>query len=403
MTNALFFLFSLISVALLAGFWRLESHQHLKRLRKIPIRIHVNGIRGKSTVTRLIAGVLRAANLNTVGKTTGSAACIIDSNGDDTSIFRRGAPTILEQIDFVKKLPKKLPRVDAIAIECMALKPNYQKVCETRIVQSNIGVLTNVRDDHQDVMGETLEEIAASLMNTCPQNGVLITAEQDPFLLNVIRSIAESNRTKVIVANPNSVSDEEVSHFDYVSFKENIAIGIAIAELLEIPRQIAMSGMITAAPDPGALRIHHREYRGKRITWANLFAVNDSQSVLKAMEPVLKFCTEETEVIGLLNNRSDREDRAIRFADFCSECGLFDRLALTGAFESLLSNRLKSTRHPFDDSKQIKLGEQRKLNLNQMLDRIVEKSESNHLLIVGLVNIHTDQAELLSHYFEKGE
>ena len=38
-------------------------------------------------------------------------------------------------------------------------------------VYVHIGVITNVREDHQDVMGETLPEIAASLAHMCPING----------------------------------------------------------------------------------------------------------------------------------------------------------------------------------------------------------------------------------------
>ena len=39
------------------GVW--ESYWHQRRLASIPIRIHVNGTRGKSGVTRLIAAGLR--------------------------------------------------------------------------------------------------------------------------------------------------------------------------------------------------------------------------------------------------------------------------------------------------------------------------------------------------------
>ena len=48
------------------------------------------------------------------------------------------------------------------------MKPQYQEVSERMIVRSNIGVLTNVREDHQDVMGETLPEIARSLLLDLP-------------------------------------------------------------------------------------------------------------------------------------------------------------------------------------------------------------------------------------------
>ncbi len=43
----------------------------------IPVRVNVNGIRGKSTVTRLITGVIQEAKYKTVGKTTGTSARMI--------------------------------------------------------------------------------------------------------------------------------------------------------------------------------------------------------------------------------------------------------------------------------------------------------------------------------------
>ena len=45
--------------------WWLERRDYERRLSKLKIRIYVNGIRGKSTVTRLIAGVLREAGIQT--------------------------------------------------------------------------------------------------------------------------------------------------------------------------------------------------------------------------------------------------------------------------------------------------------------------------------------------------
>ena len=44
----------------------------------------------------------------------------------------------------------------------MALFPANQIASQELLVKGNINVITNVREDHQDVMGETLEEIAAT-------------------------------------------------------------------------------------------------------------------------------------------------------------------------------------------------------------------------------------------------
>ena len=197
------------------------------------MRIHVNGIRGKSTVSRIIAGVLREAGLCTIGKTTGSAACFVMPDGSDLPIRRRAAPTILEQIEFIKN---RIPDgCQAIVVECMAIRPDYQRICETKIVQSNIGVITNIREDHQDVMGQSLEEIAQALANTCPANGVLITSEQNSHLVNILREEALKRNSRLVQVDPAVVSDDMIGRFPYVAFKENIAIALAVATLLKIP------------------------------------------------------------------------------------------------------------------------------------------------------------------------
>ena len=45
----------------LAGLGVLEDRRHRRHLARIPVRIHVNGTRGKSSVCRLIGAGLRAA------------------------------------------------------------------------------------------------------------------------------------------------------------------------------------------------------------------------------------------------------------------------------------------------------------------------------------------------------
>ena len=47
-----------------------ENRRHLRHLERIPHRVHVNGTRGKSSVTRLIPGATRARGLRARGRTT---------------------------------------------------------------------------------------------------------------------------------------------------------------------------------------------------------------------------------------------------------------------------------------------------------------------------------------------
>ena len=396
-SQVVFFVIAVTAALALLFRWFGESHSHAKRLTMVPHRIHVNGIRGKSTVTRLIAGMLREANMTTVGKSTGSFAAVIGPDGKDHPIQRGGSPTILEQIQVVRDWVT--PFVDAIVMECMAINPRYQRVSEERIIRSTIGVITNVREDHQDVMGETLPEIARSLMNSCPRNGILVTAEQNPEILDIMFYEARRRGTSLIVADPSKVRPEEVAAFDFISFEENIAIVLAIAELLNIPRHVAMAGMVKAPADPGVLRIERYKIGSKNLTWANLFAVNDRESMISAAEKLRPYISDKTTTVGILNNRSDRQRRAIQFADIAVNDLTFDRLVTFGAYEDLVSNVV--VRNGFPKNQLINLGEQRNPTIDEIIEEAVTKMPTDDVLLVGFVNIHTHQAEMMLDYFAR--
>ena len=290
------------------------------------------------------------------------------------------------------------PDVDVLVIECMALKPEYQRVSEQMIVRSNIGVITNVREDHQDVMGETLPEIARSLMSTCPISGTLLTSEQNPEILEIMKTIASANGTQLIVCDPDRVTDEEVEAFNYIAFKENITIALTIADIIGVPRDVAMRGMIDAPPDPGVLRMKELRIGEKRVTWANLFAVNDRESMIAAMEKLDPYRTEDTTVVGILNNRSDRERRAIQFADVAVNDLDFDRLVTFGAYEGLVTDRLKH--NGYDTGNVLNLGDEHHYDRGEIIGQMIHESPGSQILVVGFVNIHTRQAEEMLEYFE---
>jgi poly-gamma-glutamate synthase PgsB/CapB len=384
-----------VCVALLAR-WRAESVAHRRRVDELQWRVHVNGIRGKSTVTRIIAGMMREAGIVTIAKSTGTFAAVINEDGVDEPIERRGPATILEQIEVCEHYLR--PQVQALVMECMALKPEYQEVSERMIVRSNIGVLTNVREDHQDVMGETLPEIARSLLSTCPRNGILVTSEQNPEILEVMREVCAGLGSELLVAAPEVVTDDEINRFDYIAFKENVCIALAIGDLLGIPRDVAMDGMVKADPDPGVLRMKDLAIGDKRVTWANLFAVNDRESMVAAMEKLAPYITDETTTVGILNNRADRERRAIQFADVAAFDLSFQRLVTFGAYEGLVTDRLRQNGYPAEHI--LNLGDEHRPTQEQIIQRMIVDQPTPHVLVVGFVNIHTHQAEEMLEYFE---
>ena len=60
--------------------------------------VYVNGIRGKSTVTRMIDGGLRAGGWKVFCKTTGTVPMVIGVDGTARPLVRRGRANISEQV-----------------------------------------------------------------------------------------------------------------------------------------------------------------------------------------------------------------------------------------------------------------------------------------------------------------
>jgi poly-gamma-glutamate synthase PgsB/CapB len=375
--------------------WWIERRDYERQLSKLKIRIYVNGIRGKSTVTRLIAGVLREAGIQTLAKTTGSAAMVILPNGDEIPIRRRSSATIMELFNIAKHYLEK--ETEAIVFETMALYPANQTASQELLVKGNINVITNVREDHQDVMGESLEEIADTMSLIIPYDGILITAEDRSHLRERLEKNAQARSSHLVYADSAWVSEEDLTGFSYLSFRENISIGLAVAKLLGIPRATAMRGMWNARPDVGVVNIQRTAWNNKEILWIPLFAVNDRESTIISVNALRPYYDENATRIGILNNRYDRADRAMRFANIAAKDLDFEYWITFGAYEAQVTEHMLKCGVSSD--RIINLGFSINPSLDQIFDRVAGLIKGEQGVLIGLVNIHTPQAELLLEYF----
>jgi len=301
----LYVVFSLCCLALLVA-GALEQRNHDRNLSRIPNRVLVNGIRGKSSITRLCAGALRGGGQVVVAKTTGTAARFIFPDATEEPVYRAfGIPNVAEQIAIVRRAAVYHP--DTLVIECMAVDPALQEINQTKLIRSTIGVLSNVREDHLAEMGPTLDDVARSLCRSMPVGGVCVTAERER--LPILRAEAERRRCRLIVVDPESVTDEEMAGFGWITFKENVAIALAVAELLGVDRSSALKGMWEAPPDPGVLSARRIAYGHKRLHFANVFAANDPDSTLMNIRQLADQRLIAGPLALLINCRPDRIER----------------------------------------------------------------------------------------------
>jgi poly-gamma-glutamate synthase PgsB/CapB len=303
-----------------------EQRRHYANLHDIPVRILVNGTRGKSTITRLCAGALRGGGVVTAAKTTGTAARFIHPDGSEEPVYRKfEIANVVEQVGVVRRAAAYRP--GALVVECMAVMPDLQEISQTKLIQSEIGVIANVRMDHVDEMGPTADDIARSLSRSMPVGGVCVTAERER--LAVLAEEAERRNCELIVVDPESITDEEMHGFGWITFKENVAIALAVAARLGVDRRSALLGMWSAAPDPGALRVEEYRVAGKHLWFANLFAANDPESTLMNIEELLAERLISQPLHMVIGCRPDRIERNGQIGSLVGKIGP-ERVVLIG-------------------------------------------------------------------------
>ena len=311
--SPLIILGALALVLIISGLLEFRSHQLV--LSNIPVRIHVNGTRGKSSVTRLIAAGLRAGGKRTFAKTTGTAPRVIDAEGIDRIIHRLRSPSIGEQVRLLKYFSAEKP--DVVVMECMAVQPQYQWISEHQMVKSDIGVITNARPDHLDEMGPTDIDVVRSLCNSVPIDGTLITAEEK--YKNILEEVAEQNSSEFLHSDEGSITDSELNKFSYIEHPQNIAIALDVCKKMGIKRDVALTGMHSVKPDLGALIVWKLKGENGSLQFVNGMAANDPVSTLQIWKFVIDRYPTTSGSAVFFNSRDDRPLRTNQMLELTFE------------------------------------------------------------------------------------
>lgn len=314
----------IFSIILLALF--VENYKNKKNRSKLKYVIHVNGIRGKSTVTRLIHAGLLEGGYRAYAKTTGTIPMIINTENEEVLIERKGRANIKEQIKIMSDAASQ--DAEVLVIECMAVNPRLQNVSEHSILKSNISVITNVRLDHTEEMGYSYREICESLSNTIPKKGFLVTSENKYF--EDLKKYSKEKDTKIIKTT-------KKTEYSKINFEENVACAVEVCKLLGIKESTALKGMEKFKNDPYDLKLYKLSSGAIFINGLSINDPDSSEIVYKMLKE--KYIWKDKNLIVLINNRPDRGYRAEHMVKVSKKLKP-KKIILMGSFKYYLKKEL---------------------------------------------------------------
>ena len=283
-----------VGLLLVAGL--LENYFHQRNLKKIPIRILVNGTRGKTSVCRLVVAALNKHGIRTMGRTTGSEAAMLNPDGSVEPFVRRTAARITEMIPFVRSCAKA--EVRCMVVECMALGAENQRTIARTLVKPTHVVITNSYVDHIVEIGSTTEETAWTLSQSVPKGCELFAVEDCYQGLDCIFHKVDVAQQRIAV-----LMDDRIERSPIPLHGSNVSLSVALCGALGVGEDEVLAAISEVVPDIGL----HRAFTGRNgAVFHPDFSVNDLHCMEEA---VLAFSSKTKKLSLVYNNRADREYR----------------------------------------------------------------------------------------------
>lgn len=310
---------------------RLDHHR-----RAVPLTISVTGTRGKTSVTRMLAAVLRQSGRRVLAKTTGSEPVLILPDGTERRIRRRGRPSIIEQ-KHVMRLAAQLG-VDAVVVEVMSVHPENHPVEARQLLKPALVLATNFRVDHIAALGETREAVATALALDVPAGSRVFVPQGE--CLPAFRAAVREGGGELVEVTSGTESPP------VWRFAANRDLVYAVARSLGIEDHTIRQGVDRARGDIGALGVWRYQTADTDATCylVNAFAANDPESTRLIHDEVMaRLGLARRRCVGLLSLRPDRGDRTLQWLHALREGFLdrFSRLYVLGLHAPALARRLE--------------------------------------------------------------
>ena len=180
--------------------------------------IHIAGTNGKGSTAAILQSILRSAGLK-VGLYTSPHLVSFNER-----IRVNGSPISNDFIiDFMKKFNDDINEIESTFFETttvLSLCYFYFKKVDVAIIETGLGgrldstnvlnpnlsIITSIDIDHQNILGNTIEEIANEKAGIIKKNTPLITFKQPKKILDILRNRAKTLNAKIeIVVDPQKI------------------------------------------------------------------------------------------------------------------------------------------------------------------------------------------------------
>lgn len=373
---------------------RLDRHR-----RAIPLLIAVTGTRGKTSVTRMLASVLRQSGRRVLAKTTGSEASFILPDGSEQVIRRRGRPSIIEQ-KHVLRLSAELG-VDAAVVEVMSIHAENHRVEARHILKPDVVLATNLRVDHISAVGYTREAVASVTALDVPPGARAVVPKHE--CLPQFRGVMEEQGSGLVEVAPYSAPPVTGGlGLGADGFGENLDLIWEVTRSLGVDDATIIEGIRRAQPDVGALRIWRYPPKEEVAPCflVSAFAANDPESTALVYERVIAAVDATWErCVGLLTLRHDRGDRTAQWVEALSAGFVkrFRRLYVLGLHARAVERRLRRC------NDMVPVEVLRDIRPAEITRRALSAVEDGERIVFGFGNIGGAGEALVRHWSEVGE
>ena len=204
--------------------------------------IHIGGTNGKGSTSNMLASILQEAGYK-VG-VYNSPHLVEFTERVKINGEKADKEFVYRFIQKLKQIPEQILPSFFEFTTIMAFEYFYQNEVDFAIIEVGLGgrldstniitplvsAITNVQLDHQDILGETLEEIAAEKAGIIKENVPIISGDENILVKNIIHEKADAVGTEFIDATEVKTDLETDLKGNYQ--RKNIRVVLALVEVL---------------------------------------------------------------------------------------------------------------------------------------------------------------------------